>query len=532
MAAVSVGVYLRVSSETQRDRETIRTQRDYAERYLALHEISTALWYVDDGVSASKPVNLDELPEGARLLSDCKAGRISRVYIYKLDRLGRNARLILNAVGELEAAGAQVGSMTEPFDTVTPAGRFMLTMLAAVAQMERDTFIERSRAGSERLAREGAWLGGIVPYGYRVEGKGKDARLVVWPEEASHVRQVYQWAVEEGLSCIKIAERLNGMGVPPAYARDGREVLRGKRRERTQGIWRYGRVRNMLVNPTYKGVHRYGTRSKSGRAPIERAVPAIVSSETWERAQEVLHANFLFNPRGAKRRYLLRGLIRCGVCGLNYTGTSYRRKDSEQHYYVCNGRQNSRRGIERMGRQCPSAPIPGSIEDVVWADIEEFLRDPGKVADELMQQLDKGSRVVERLEEQGERWRRALERNIAERDKVVSLYRRGRIDEEVLERQLNEVEAVIGGLRGQIEEWERRAEEQARANQVVIGAQALLEELRARVAGGVTWEVKRDLVERLVLGIVVETGERDDGGRPEPHVTISYVFEEPPPKKV
>jgi len=77
------------------------------------------------------------------------------------------------------------------------------------------------------------------------------------------------------------------------------------------------------VNTTYKGVHQYGKRSKRRREIIERQVPAIVTVEIWERAQQVLRENMLFSARNAKRKYLLRGLIKCGLCGLTYIGTSY-----------------------------------------------------------------------------------------------------------------------------------------------------------------------------------------------------------------
>lgn len=107
-------------------------------------------------------------------------------------------------------------------------------------------------------------------------------------------------------SCVTISDYLNTLGIPPTYTRDQRELLRGKRKVATTGIWRPGRIRNMLVNPTYKGVHHYGRRSKRDREVIERAVPAIVSVELWERAQQVLHEHLLFSRRTAKYPSLTR----------------------------------------------------------------------------------------------------------------------------------------------------------------------------------------------------------------------------------
>src|SRR5579883_96881 len=174
---MKAALYLRVSTEEQREKQSIATQRTFAESYCAANNISVYAWYEDDGVSGMIP--LDLRLAGSRLLADARAGKFDTILVYRLDRFGREPRLILNAVNDLESLGIQVKSMTEPFDTGNPAGRFLLTILSAVAGLERDTIIQRSMEGTNRLAREGAWLGGIVPYGYHVVGKDRNARLVV-----------------------------------------------------------------------------------------------------------------------------------------------------------------------------------------------------------------------------------------------------------------------------------------------------------------------------------------------------------------
>jgi len=86
---------------------------------------------MDDGVTGVLP--LDRRPVGIQLVTDAKAGLIELILIYRLDRLGRNARIIINAIDELEQCGVKVRSMTEPFDSATPTGRLLLTTLAGVA---------------------------------------------------------------------------------------------------------------------------------------------------------------------------------------------------------------------------------------------------------------------------------------------------------------------------------------------------------------------------------------------------------------
>ena len=202
-ASASVALYLRVSTEEQRERHSIDTQREFGAKYTDLHELRVYQVYADDGISGTVP--LEKRPEGRRILEAARRGEFNQLLVDKLDRLGRDTRLILNAVAELEKNGVRVRGMTEEFDTATATGRLMLTMLSGFAAHERDQIRERSMAGTDRLARACAWLGGIVPYGYRKEGEDKEARIVVSedkiPEvgisEAEVVRQIYRLAANE-----------------------------------------------------------------------------------------------------------------------------------------------------------------------------------------------------------------------------------------------------------------------------------------------------------------------------------------------
>src|SRR5580698_3461661 len=206
-----VAVYLRVSTDEQRERQSINTQRDFAERYCALHSLSVFRVYADDGVSGTIP--LEKRSQGSQILLDAKLGKFDQLLIYKLDRLGRETRLILNAVAELEKLGVRVRSMTEEFDTASATGRLMLTMLSGFATHEREVIRERSVAGTFRVAETGAWLGGIVPYGYRTVGEKRDARLVISEEqipglamsEADIIRDIFRMSAVEKKSCRVIA---------------------------------------------------------------------------------------------------------------------------------------------------------------------------------------------------------------------------------------------------------------------------------------------------------------------------------------
>lgn len=532
---MKAAIYLRVSTEEQRERQSIATQRDFAERYCALHEIPVTDFYADDGVSGT--VSLEQRLEGSRLLKDARGKRFNSVLIYRLDRLGRDPRLILNAVKELEDLGVEVKSMTEPFDTSSPSGRFLLTILSGVAGLERDTIIQRCVEGINRLAREGAWVGGIVPYGYRVEGVRREARLAVSEArvprtdltEAGVIRLIFRMAGDEGQSCIAIADHLNQLGIPPAYARDAGELERGKRRRTTSGRWRDSRIRYILRNPTYKGIHFFGKHRRNPQQPrpvVERSVPAIVDQGLWERAQRTLRRNLLFSRRNARRKYLLRGLIKCGHCGRTYIGTAHgSAKRPYRVYYVCNGRHQGRKACPDPQSRCRAKTISGDIENLVWSDLEQFLRNPGAVVRELTSRLNGMARGSAVVQSKMATLKLALTNKDDERNRIIGLFRRGRIDTEAVDRQLQEIEAERTGLLEQMQQLGAQTTRLHKVEAQLRTAEDLLHELNCRLGQPLTWELRRQLVETLVEGIQVEDFEH--AGERDSRVTVTYRFSVP-----
>jgi site-specific DNA recombinase len=509
---VRTAAYLRVSSDEQADRGTIENQRIALDAYRALHPLGQVEFYADDGVTGTLP--LDARPEGARMMQDARDGKVSRIVITKLDRLGRSAVAILNAVSELESLGVELVSITEQIDTSTPAGRFLLTILSGVAGLERDMIVARSAEGTNRLARAGAWLGGIVPFGYVVEGKKNLSRLAVAddpiPEvgmsEADVIRMIYRMAGDEGLSTIAIAHTLNALCIPTRYTRDGREVGRGKRKQATANHWSPGRVRNMLVSSTYKGVHEYGKRSKRERELIVRDVPPIVDAALWQRAQDTLSKNARFAKRNARREYLLRGMMKCGCCGLTYIGTANKgARGQERLYYKCNGKHSRGRALP-YNHACASKSIPAlEIESAIWGDVEQFLRNPGDVLARLGEQLQTDQEATGELTEHAQRLERALSEKGGERDAVLSLYRRGRIDDAALDRQLDAIEAEELTLRQQAEAVRARINAAGAEAAHLASAETLLRSLNERLDASLDTDTRRQLIEILVDRITVQT---------------------------
>jgi len=145
----------------------------------------------------------------------------------------------------------------------------------------------------------------------------------------------------------------------------------------------------MIRNPAYVGRWEWGKRSNK-RGPNDHVpgyCPPIVSEETFTKAGEVLKGNQLFSSRDTHRTYLLRGIIKCGLCGKTFCG-SYSRvgpnRSRERVYYRCNGKTQWRKlGVT----ECPSLTLDGAtIQDVVWEDIEQFCKNPEVAISQLRAQ--------------------------------------------------------------------------------------------------------------------------------------------------
>jgi site-specific DNA recombinase len=528
---MAVAVYLRVSTEEQRERQSIATQREFGERYCQLHKLAVSRVYADDGVSGTVP--LEERPDGGQILRDARLGKFDQLLVYKLDRLGRETRLILNAVAELEKAGVRIRSMTEEFDTGSATGRLMLTMLSGFASHEREVIRERSVAGTNRVAEAGVWLGGIVPFGYRKMGDKQNSHIVVSEDpipglaisEAEVIREVFRLAAVEKKSCRVIATRLNDLRIPCAYVRDDRLTLRGKRKQRTSGIWRPGRIRGLLTNKTYLGIHEWGKRAVKERPVISRAVPAIITEAIWKKAQKTLQANFLFGKRSAKNQYLLRGLIKCGICSLTYIGVAANRPNGKREfYYRCNGAHSP--AVYGARGRCQAKAVRGDqLEQQVWSDVETFLRNPEPVLQQLHARLESDAQGSDQTRKQLSRLEGQLAQKATERSRIVGLYRRGRLTDADLDAQMDEIGKEEAALEAQIADLGGRIAGADSIGANIRSAQTLLAELRKRLDQPVSWEQKRRLIEVLVAGVRVDTVE--ESGVKQTRITVTYRFSQP-----
>ena len=313
----TVAVYARVSTEDQVERATIKSQLDFLRRFVDLHSLPVVSEYVDDGISGTVP--LADRPEGQRLLIDAEARRFGTVLVDRIDRLGRSLRSLLDAHDALDGLGVAIKSATEPFDTSSPIGSFLFQLLASLAELEKSTIAERTSLGRNRVASDGQYTGGSVPFGYALDESNRlipSQRRVPGLEitEADLVRDVFARIASGEATMNSECARLTALGVPRGRRYGGKDA---RVVERVAG-WSTSSLGTILHNPTYKGEGRI----KSRYGTVQCATPALVDAESWDRAQEALLRNRNLAMKNSKHVYLLRGLIRCQSCGHAYTGSS------------------------------------------------------------------------------------------------------------------------------------------------------------------------------------------------------------------
>lgn len=304
---LTVAIYARVSTDEQADNFSIPAQMELLRSYCRSMGYDIYDEYIDAGYSGTT----QNRPDLQRLLSDAEEGKIQVILVYRIDRFFRSVKDLLLVVDHLESLGVSFRSVTEPFDTTNPIGKFMLSLLGSIAQLERDTFIERSRMGKMRRAEEGFVVLTHPPFGYdyiipgRITGengkrrnRGERGYLIVNDEEAVTVSLIFKEYIKPDSSTYSVAELLANLG---------KKTKRG-------GKWTGERVYAILIDTCYVGEWVY--------KDVKVQVPSIINRETFDIAQKLLKERRNMIYRETSRQYLLRGLLRCGSCGSHMGGTT------------------------------------------------------------------------------------------------------------------------------------------------------------------------------------------------------------------
>jgi site-specific DNA recombinase len=421
-----VAAYIRVSTDEQvKEGYSLDAQREKLINFCKSQDWSIVEMYVEEGKSA-KDMNRPELN---RMLSDAQNGRFDVLLVYRLDRLTRSVKDLYEMLQMFENHGVKFKSATEIYDTTTAMGKLFITIVAALAQWERENLSERVRFGMEELVREGKWHGGPVPFGYSWDGE----TMHVIEEEANILRELRRiYMSGEGLGST--AKKLNARGL----------TKRGSKWS-AQSVW------YVLDNPFYAGRIRYGEKKKNGKYASRKKEERVnvIWSDTgfptiysWEEYQE--HTARMkrkeFYGHSKKREYRFTGVLRCARCGATLIGRPYRNKKrdgtwTEPHYnYICSNRALSAGcDLPLLRQEIAEKMIMEHLKKIKldYNAITSLQSDP---TDNIEFEIERLKRELKVVRERRKKWQYMLADDLMSKED----FRERRKEEDDREREINE----------------------------------------------------------------------------------------------
>ncbi|MFS0864089.1 recombinase family protein [Fredinandcohnia sp. 179-A 10B2 NHS] len=305
---MKTAIYIRVSTEEQaKEGYSISAQRERLKAYCIAQDWTVANFYVDEGISAKDM----KRPQLQQMVKDIKTGKIDCVLVYRLDRLTRSVLDLYKLLEVFEKHDCKFKSATEVYDTTTAMGRMFITIVAALAQWERENMGERISMGFSEKVRQGRYAHNNRPFGYNLEPTSGE--LTIREDEAAVVRLIVNLYIKQGMGANKICKYLNSRNIK---TRDGNS-------------WNDKPLVQLLKNPLYKGTIRWTDQL------VEGAAPAIIDEDTWDEIQRTLERRRTLPPQVVSSDYIFSSVYKCKLCGYTMTGykVTYTKTNGEKVEY-------------------------------------------------------------------------------------------------------------------------------------------------------------------------------------------------------
>ena len=450
-------LYTRVSTAMQVDVYSLDAQREKLRKYAAYEDMIVAGEYSDEGFSGK---NIQGRQDFQRMLNDIQNGKdsVSYVLVFKLSRFGRNAADVLNSLQLMQDFGVNLICVEDGIDSSKDAGKLMISVLSAVAEIERENIRTQTMAGREQKAREGKWNGGFAPYGYKLE----NGNLVIAEDEVEVIRVIYDRYIHTNEGVAGVAKYLNRSGFVKKLRQNG-----------TIPGFSSNFVKDVLDNPVYMGKIAYGrrrTEKKQGTRnemhiveqsefPVyEGQHEAIISEEDWNLAHAKRTSNSYKREKvnDPNHAHILSGILKCPCCGKSLYGNiakAHSKDKKTRYYYYC------KNTVTPTGRECTFRTNIEQTElnQIVAKIISAMVKDPrfSEVIKEKIGTAVDTADMEKQLETLQAQFRQAfgtkarLERQMDTLDVTDPYYDRKILD---LQRRYDEQYGRIDELEGQIEE--------------------------------------------------------------------------------
>lgn len=333
-----VAAYCRVSSSSADQLNSYMAQMTYYQHKFEDSEREQLIdIYADEGITGTRD---DKRIEFQRMITDCRKGKIDRIYTKSISRFARNTKDCLEYLRELKSLGITVYFEKENIDTARTSDEMIITILGGLAQEESVSISQNVRWALQKQMQNGTYLSQRTPFGFRRMGH----ELIIDEKEAVIVRRIFAEYLA-GNGAAKIAGMLEQEGI---FIRKEGTVSSGSilhilKNERYMGdsLW----MKHYIESPiTHRAVRNQGERDQYY---VSGTNPAIVSKETFQRVQSLLAKKREQFTGGAAPLHLLSKMLCCGICG----STFKRKQKPESVNWVC-------RQQDRGGSRCTCGRIP------------------------------------------------------------------------------------------------------------------------------------------------------------------------------
>ena len=369
-----VYIYTRVSTAMQIDGYSLEAQRNRMKAFAEFNGYEIAGEYEDAGKSGK---SIEGRSEFNQMMEDIKTGKddVSYVLVFKLSRFGRNAADVLSTLQTMQDFGVNLICVEDGIDSSKDAGKLMISVLSAVAEIERENIRVQTMEGRIQKARDGKWNGGFPPYGYSL----KDGILEINAEEAPAIRTIFEQWVSTDIGANGLAKYLENHGIHKIVRHNGKNPL-----------FDASLIRRIIKNPVYCGKIAYGRRKtekvhgtrneyklveQDDYLLVDGLHEGIVSEEMWNQAQVKMIAQakkyeHVYKAKDTKT-YLLSGLVKCPICGAGMYGNKSikHRKDGTKYkdffYYGCKHRAMTRGHKCDYKKQIQEEVLDAAVVEVI-----------------------------------------------------------------------------------------------------------------------------------------------------------------------
>lgn len=417
-------IYMRVSSDRQRKKDTIASQREILpelakERGYAVHDT-----YIDEGLSGE---TIQGRPEFQRLLADIENRRFEAVFTIDFDRLSRSSNELEQAYirETFKKHGVLIETPNGTHDLKNYENALISGIMGLFSSMEKSKILARTRRGKETKWRLGKHASGHVPFGYRVN---EEKKYVIERQQAEIVKKVFEIAAQ-GKGAEVVAQELNSLNISTPS-----EILGGWGHVRKYEGWSKSSVRKLLDHTCYVGFaylnitqRKDDKRIKRPRAEwIKIEYPPIVTDEVFNEVQRLKKVHRT-NSGTYNQKYLISRLVKC-ECGSKLTVEP---QVDGSYFYSCY-MQRRRKACDMKWQKGPD------LENAIWSEVEKVISDPEYLETNLMVSLREWEQNNQTKVDK-EVLVRKLQDKAIERDRVIRLHVKEKITEGEMDQQLDSI---------------------------------------------------------------------------------------------